>query len=170
MGTTQHNRLDLEEDQQFRRRFRQVQNVVLALMAIFLAAGMLGLLGGAGPFASNTVGDAGNHFTVEYPRFLRNRAPIDIAIYINAEAVANQQVSIEIDRHFIERYDIQYINPEPAEVQASDQSMIYIFEIGDLDTRTSITFNIQPERFGYAEGTIRLGDESEVRFWQLIYP
>jgi hypothetical protein len=170
MGTTQHNRLDLEEDQQFRRRFRQVQNVVLALMAIFLAAGMLGLLGGAGPFASSTVSDNANHFTVDYPRFLRNRAPIDITIYINAEVVANQQVSIEIDRRFIERYDIQYINPEPVEVQASDQTMIYMFEIGDLDTQTSITFNMQPERFGYVEGIIRLEGAPEVRFWQLIYP
>jgi hypothetical protein len=170
MGTTQHNRLDLEEDHHFRRRFSQAQNVVWVLMFLFLVAGMLGLLGGAGPFASNTIGDAGNHFTVEYPRFLRNRAPIDLAIYIHADIVANQSVSIEIDRHFIERYDIHYINPEPSEVHASDQTMIYVFEIGDLDTRTSITFNMQPERFGYAEGTIRLEGESEVRFWQFIYP
>jgi hypothetical protein len=170
MGTTQHKRLDLEEDHRFRRNFRRTQNLVLTLMGLFVVAGMLGLLGGAGPFASSTVGDAGDHLTVEYPRFLRNRAPIDITIYINTESVANQRVSIEIDRHFIERYDIQYINPEPVQVQASDQMMIYIFEIGDLDTRTSITFNMQPERFGYAEGIIRLEEGPDVWFWQIIYP
>jgi hypothetical protein len=170
METPQRSRLDLEEDENFRRKFCKAQNIVWVLMLLFLTAGMLGLLGGSGPFASSVAGNTVNSLTVEYPRYLRNRAPIDIAIYVNAAHVTNGRVSIEIDRLFIERYDIQYINPEPSEVKAGEQSMTYVFELAGSERETRITFNVQPERFGYAVGRIRLEGEPEVRFWQIIYP
>jgi hypothetical protein len=170
METPQRSRLDLEEDKNFRRKFCKVQNIVWVFMLLFLIAGMLGFLGGSGPFASSAAGNTMSSLTVEYPRFLRNRAPTDLAIYVNTEHATYDRLSIEIERRFIERYEIQYINPEPSEVKAGEQSMTYVFELADSERETRITFNVQPERFGYTAGWIRLEGEPEIRFWQIIYP
>jgi hypothetical protein len=170
MATRQEPGLNLEEDEVFRRRFYRAQRVVWAAMILFLLAGMLGLLGGAGPLVYNVAGTNANGLAVDYPRFLRNRAPIDLVIHVDAESTTSGRVSIEIDRTYIERYDIQYINPEPAEVQAGERSMMYVFDLLDQGQATSITFSMQPERFGYAVGHIGLDGKPEVEFWQVIYP
>jgi hypothetical protein len=170
MSTRQEPGLDLGEDEAFRRRFYKAQQSVWIVMILFLLAGMLGLLGGAGPLVYDVAGTNANGLTVDYPRFLRNRAPIDLVLHVEAASTTSGRISIDIERAYIERFDIQFINPEPAEVQAGARSMTYAFDLADQGQATSITFSMQPERFGYVVGHIGLDEKPEVEFWQVIYP
>jgi hypothetical protein len=158
------------EDPEFRRRFWRVQNAGLVLMGLFLFAGALGVLGGAGPLASTTSVNENSSMSISHPRFLRNRAPVDLEIHLPQGSLTQPQAEIEVNLDYIRQFDILHISPEPTETRAGAQSMVFVFEVIEPEQAMLVTFHMQPERFGFVTGNIGLAGEPAIEVRQLIYP
>jgi hypothetical protein len=163
-------RLELGEDPEFQRRFWRIQNAGLVVMGLFLLAGALGIFGGAGPLASTTSASDHSQLTISHPRFLRNRAPIDLDIHVQPGALHQSHAEIEVDLTYIQQFDILNINPEPVEMLGGPESIIYVFKMVDTDQTMQVTFHMQPERSGLVTARIGQPGEPDIEFRQLIYP
>jgi hypothetical protein len=170
MEAKSNGSLAIGEDPEFQRRSWAIQRVGWAVMAALLVAGMLGILGGAGPFVDATAGGQEYGITVDYQQYIRKRAPTNLRLHILPGAVDSTEVNISIDRVFLERFEIVYINPEPSQIAAGDSVMTYTFLLSNPNEETTVTFNIQAERFGKATGHIGLQDLPPVEISQITYP
>jgi hypothetical protein len=163
-------RLEIGEDPEFQRRFWRIQNAGLIFMGLFLLAGLLGVFGGAGPLASTTSASEQGELTISHPRFLRNRAPIDLEIHLQPDTLQQSRAEIEVDLVYIQQFDILNINPEPSSMLAGSESVTYVFDLVDTSQSMHVTFHMQPERPGLVTGKIGIAGEPAIEFRQLIYP
>lgn len=161
---------EIQEDPAFHRRSWTVQRAGWMAMVVLVVAGMLGLLGGEGPFVDNRAGGSEHGIVVEYQKFIRKRSPTDLRIHVLPDAAESSDIAIWIDRAYLERFEVQYINPEPASVATSDTHLIYTFELSEPGQAANLTFNIESESFGMPDAWIGIDGREPVEFRQIIYP
>lgn len=170
MGQEGHPGLDVYENQAFERRYWFVQRVSWGVFACFLIAGVLGLLGGTGPLVSATSQELESGLTVEYQRLIRKRSPVTLSVDIPAEETQASDVSLRIDREYLESYSIEDISPEPGDVYAADEYLVYSFQPADTAAGATITFRLQSQRMGILDGWISLDGQERVELRQFAYP
>jgi hypothetical protein len=166
----QSHSLEIEEDPAFERRSWRIQRAGWTVMLLFLCAGMLGLLGGAGPLVDTRAGGRDAGAVIEYSRFLRTRAPVDFHFLLDPDISNEPEVRIAIDRAYLERFEIQQIVPEPVGVEVSDSTTYYVFALAESELDIRVTFHLHPERPAFLRGAVRVADRQEIEFWQLVLP
>ena len=159
--------LEIDQDLEFERRQWTVQRVGWVVFLLILIAGLLGLLGG-GPLGHADA--SADPLTVGYERFVRKRAPTEIEVQIAPGAASGGEVGVWIERAYLEKFNIEQVIPEPAEMEAAADRIIFHFTVADAEQPSQIVFDLQPSEPGRLETRVGLVDGPEVRFSHFIYP
>jgi hypothetical protein len=133
---------------------------------MIILAALAGLFG-SGPLSSTSVEDGS--LQVNYDRTARFQAPTKLQIEVGPEQVANDTFSVQIDRSYLENFQIDSISPQPDTTRLTPDWIIYEFQVGEPGQPLTVNFHIQPDKFGLIRGTAA-GQDQEVRFSQFIYP
>ena len=160
--------LGIEQDLRFQQRTWVVQRISWGIIACVLVAALLGLLG-SGPLASCTLHSPQDGFRLEYERFLRQRTPTRLYLFVDLKGQSRQEVRVWCDRTLIEHFEVTQISPQPLRVETDSGSLAYIFPLTDQAEQLTIIFSLEPERFGLLSSRIGVGDDS-LYFRQFVYP
>jgi hypothetical protein len=165
----QDESLEIGQILDFQQKEWRVQPVIWLLGALLLGAALLGLFGN-GPVSRQVA--ASNAVAVEYERFVRKRAPTDLTMQIQPNALAGDEVAVWVDRAYFASIDIERVLPEPVAMATAGDRVIYRFAVpqGDVQAPAEITFSLEPDKSGFARGRIGIVSGNEVAFDQFVYP
>jgi hypothetical protein len=134
-------------------------------MAVALVAAGAGLFGGG--LLSETAVTAGDELTVEYPRFGRAHAPLELVIDWRPRQAES---SLWVSREYLDDFEIAEIRPAPSAVAADQDRIAYTFRTGKPDARVGVTFMLEAKYAGMLEGRIGTAGELEVEIRQFVFP
>ena len=161
--------LELEQDLAFQRREWTIQRAGWAVMALVIVAALLGLFG-AGLLGKATTGDTEGVLWIEYDRFGRFVAPITLMVHLGPGAAREGVARVWLDRRYLESVQIEQITPEPDEVVAGPDRLIFVFRVAEPGKPTAVNFSLQTEQFGPLMGRAGIAGGEPLRFRQFIYP
>lgn len=162
--------LEVDEDLAFQRREWVAQRIVWGLMALFVLAAAVGLLG-SGPLSHARI-DVPALMAVEYERFARFETSETLAVRLEPAATADETVRLSLNRDFLDSAKIETVLPPPARVEAMAGRLVYVFAVAERRVPLTVTFTFDPQKVGVHEGTVALesGETRRVTFRQLVYP
>jgi hypothetical protein len=161
--------LELEEDIGFQRRDWLVRRIAWAVLALVFLAALLGLFGN-GVLSEATLGDDGMPLQLEYQRFGRYKAPMDLKVHLGPEAIQEGKVRLWLERNYLNTMQVETIVPQPGSVESGANHLIYVFNISSSDFPVEVTFLMQSESMGRQIGRVGLEGGSSLSFSQFIYP
>ena len=157
--------LDLDEHLPFQRREWRASRLLWILLLLTMLATALGVFGN-GPLSHARAEASNGGLSVQYDRFGRFGAAMRMTV--SAPAPASGPTEMEISRSLLDAFQVTEIAPAPAAQELTDEAVRYRFD-ADPDSRTSIIFDIQPQRRWMLKGFIRSAGETVV-LRQFIYP
>ena len=161
--------LQIDEDLATQRKLWLVQRVGWGLMALVIAAAMLGLFG-KGPLSDATVGRERGALRMEFERFTRYMTTSELHVLVGPDAARGGEVQVWLSRDYVRRVKIDQITPEPAAVAAQGDRYLYTFRAKTENKPISLTFFVTPKAFGVFDGEVG-GPGGEVHaFRQYVYP
>jgi hypothetical protein len=167
--TPQIDGLQLNQDLTFQRHEWRVQRIGWAAMALAMIAAVTGLMGG-GPLSTAARASPDRRVQIEYERFLRYRDPSVLHVYLQPEAVADEEVRLSLNRAYLQGVEFTRIIPEPHEERIGSEEHTFVFRADELRTSAWVAIHFEADVFGALEGELKVGDGEGVRFRQYIYP
>ena len=161
--------LELEEDIGFQRRDWAVRHIAWAVLALVFLAALLGIFGN-GILSKATLGDDGMPLQVEYERFGRHKAPMDLKMRLGPEAVQEGKVRLWLERSYLNTMQVETIVPQPGSVESGANHLIYVFNVSSSNFPVEVTFLMQSESIGRQTGRLGLEGGPSLSFSQFIYP
>ncbi len=160
--------LEIAQDLQFEEHQWRVQRIAWCALFLILGAGLLGLLGsGWLSHAETTSGP----LALEYDRLARQRAPTYLRLRIDpAPNAPEDDIAIWIDRVFLDRILVERFEPEPVEMEAGEERVVYHFVPDDPTRPAEITLRYQPIEPGLVSWRLGIVDDAELAASQVIYP
>jgi hypothetical protein len=159
--------LDVEEDAGFQRALWRVQHIAWGVMAVFVLAGLVGLLG-SGPASRGVAESANAALSVEYERFLRKGAPTTLRVELGPDAEPGRIV-LWIARSYLDRVRIESILPSPMQAVAADGGVAYVFAVQSGE-RLAVLIHLQAAEAGRLQAWLRRGGGAGLDFNQWVYP
>ncbi|WP_025745770.1 hypothetical protein [Kallotenue papyrolyticum] len=169
MSTKQVGDLHIGEDLAFQERQWTVERVGWVIMALLALAGLLGLFGG-GPLSIAHAGSADQPLRVTYARFARYRTPAELEVSVQPAATQGQALRLSMNRSWLDSMELQGVVPEPEQVEARAEHLIFVFLLEQPGQPLQITFNLQPIRVGAHTLQLGLDGAEPLRVTQLVYP
>jgi hypothetical protein len=158
-------RLEIEEDLRFQKREWFIQRIGWTLMLLVMCSALLGVFG-SGP-VSKTVANQSDKLSLVYERFARYESPTSLKIKVNSPG-ENNEAHIRISRNYLDAMKIETILPEPLNVRAEGEWLVYEFKVGapgDLDVKFDLTTQV----FGRISGAVA-SQQVQLSVHQFIYP
>src|SRR5918992_325114 len=157
--------LELEEDIEFQRRDWAVRHIAWAVLALVFLAALLGIFGN-GILSKATLGDDGMLLQVEYQRFGRYKAPMDLKIRLGPEAIQEGKVRLWLERNYLNTIQVETIVPQPDSVESDANRLIYVFDVPSSNFPVEVTFLVQSENIGYQTGRVGIEGGPSLNFSQ----
>jgi hypothetical protein len=107
-------------------RARLIAAVWIAILAIFVAAGLAGFFGVRTGIASATSG--GFRLEVEYPRITRSALPMKWQLTLSRVGGFDGRVRIATTIGYFELFDISWLHPAPAEERSAGGRTVWIYD------------------------------------------
>ena len=164
-----HGDLEIPEDLPFQRREWVAERVAWAVMALLIAAALLGFFG-TGPLSRTTAGDEAGPLWLDYERFARLLAPAPLRVHVGQGAARDGIVRVWIDRRYLDSVELQQVTPQPDSTELEAERLIFSFRQADGEGAAVITFNMRPSRFGSLPGRVGLVEGPALQFQQFVYP
>ncbi|MBX3300654.1 MAG: hypothetical protein KF693_00405 [Nitrospira sp.] len=159
--------LEINEDLQFQRRMWKVERMGWSAMAILLIGALLGLFGN-GPVSWTTA--SGESLFVEYQRFGRYQAPLQLRLHLQAGLVKDDILSFYLDRAFLADVQITRVTPKPVVEQPISDGIRFIWSSNAKDGSMLVTVSYQPEHIGLLTSRMGVGDAASLSIRQFIFP
>ena len=153
----------------FHRRDWALQRLGWIILAILIASAMIGLFGG-GPASRATLGAETDPLRVEYERFWRTRAPMQLRLHVAAATAPDGTIRVRIGRSYLEAMNVRQILPQPQHVEAAADHFTFLFRLRDEGIVIPIVFTIEPNVPGAMRGEVGLEHGPTVHFRQFVYP
>jgi hypothetical protein len=161
--------LEIDQDLEFQRKAWVAQRVAWVLMALFVLAAAVGVLG-SGP-VSHARGAVPGVMTLEYERFARFETSETLTVRLASAATTGDVVRLSLDRDFLDSAKIETVLPPPVRVEAAAGRLIYVFPLVEPRVPLVVTFTFEPQAIGVQEGVVRLESrDARIAFRQLVYP
>jgi hypothetical protein len=163
--------LQINEDLEFQRRSWVLQRVGWVVMGLVVLAALLGLFGGTGSLGGAKAGSEDAVMSVSYERFLRFMKPTTLQIRLSPEAGTEGEVTVWLDREYLEGMQVQQVTPQPDSAEAGPDRLTYVFKVDDPNGPTAVTFDLLPQqKIGPLKGRAGIDDGEPVNFSQFVYP
>jgi len=136
-------------------------------MALIVAGAALGMFGNG--VLSRVEASAGEIFAVQYPRFFRAHAPLELSV----EWLPRQdEVTLWFERSYLDEFEVAEIRPAPAAATADPERIYYTFSVREPGARIGVGFLLKAEHGGVFRGRIGSLDrpEVEVEVHQFVFP
>lgn len=159
--------LMLEDDPSFRRLERALTRFGCVVLAVFVLAGLLGLLG-AGPLSSATAGEPGDAVRVEYQRVTHFEAEDTITLLLGEEAVEGDTLAVELTGEWLTGADLSSVTPEPDAQRTVPGGVLYEFAV-ERSSDVEVTISLRARKLGPLGLTASAGG-STVHLTQLVLP
>ncbi len=161
--------LEIDEDIQQQRKVWLIERISWGIMALFMLAGLSGLLG-HGPLSSTILNDPAAGLLVRYERFERVNAQTLFHVQLHSGGSSDSTAKLSLGQEFLERVEVIRIEPEPAEVETWPDHVTYVIARPDPDAPADILIHYTPLDFGSVEVEMSLEGYSTQTFSQFIYP
>jgi hypothetical protein len=150
--------LEINEDLTFQKRQWHFQRLGWGVLGLILVLGLLGLLGD-GWLSHRKVLQRG--VSLEYNYFLRRGKPTVLHIEVVGTS-GRTEVSFE---HYLEKFRLENVTPEPSQTALSSETYTYSFE----GSGAALEFYLLPSHVGKVSGRVSVnGTSIDVR--QFVYP
>jgi hypothetical protein len=125
------------------RKQRFLRRIELAVLALFVLAGVIGMLGSKTDVVSATA--SGVTLTVTYPSVTRPGLPIRWEFDLHRDGGFDAPVELRTTFDYIHLFDISNFEPEPTSSTGTGTELIYVFDRPDgEDFRVSMDGNTEP--------------------------
>jgi hypothetical protein len=161
--------IDIDEDFKYQKREWRIEQVGWVLIWLLLIAAMLGVFG-KGPLSDARIGDPTGAITVNYTRLERYRSPATIEVIVGPNQGQGGKFVLTLDRRFVDRIDIQRIDPEPDSVRSDSGRIAYEFELEDPAQPAHVFIDYEFEHFGLSQARLSLENGPELNLRQFVYP
>lgn len=161
--------LELGEDVGFQRKEWRFERVGWALMALVLAAALLGLLG-PGPLSSATAGKEGGALWANYDRFAHRSALTTLEVHAGRETVQEGQLRLWVSRSLLAGNEVRAIQPEPDQASTAGDRVVYTFAVDDPAQGVDVIFYLEPRQYWRQRVALGVEGGPEVGFTQVLYP
>lgn len=166
MPLAEVGRLQVAEDFAFQRRNWRVQRVAWIVMALILAAALAGVFG-SGPLNHARKSAPGGLFGVDYERFAHREGQMRLRVRYAAQAVHEDSVRIALDARYLEKIQVQHVEPQPQKVEIGADRYTYVF--ASKHSPGAVTFELRFQDAGTAHAGLAIGG-ARVSFSQFVYP
>lgn len=169
MVQTRDDGLQIEVDRPHSRREWRIERVGWAVMAILLAAGLLGLFG-YGPLSQTIAGEPGK-LTVTYDRLQRASAPSEYHFTVAPSLARDGMFRLRFDNVLLEEVEIQSIIPAPEHARSGPGYTEYEFAMAPAEGPPArIQFQFQQATFGHVRGNVSADGAAPLVIDQFILP
>ncbi|MBP1472779.1 hypothetical protein J7I44_00570 [Frateuria sp. MAH-13] len=169
MAQTRDDGLQIEQDRTHSRREWRIERVGWAVMAILLAAGLLGLLG-YGPLSQANAGEPGK-LTLAYDRLQRASAPSEYHFTVAPSLARDGVFRLRFDNALLDEVELQSIIPEPEHVRAGPGYTEYVFAMEAAEgSPARIQFQFEQATFGHVRGNVTADGAAPLVIDQFILP
>ena|SRR5687767_5716636 len=165
--TKQGDTLEISQDLDQQRLEWRIERMGWTLMVLTLLAALAGLLGN-GPLSRRQAGDK-NSLWVEYNRFERYQAPAMLRLHLGPKLTGRDEVRVSVSRQYIEAIQLEHVDPEPKEVEARADRILYTFKIKGPDA-TALTYHLKGNVFGSVPLHLQVEGAGELKLSQFFYP
>ena len=151
-----------------RRRTVLAHHIGITVFSLLLLAALAGLLG-HGPLSHAGADSADHSLHLEYHRFVRYEAPERLDIRIAPELTRDGEVEFQLSRGFVEKVEIERIEPEPVSTAIGPDYFTYRIRT-ETNRPGSIRVRFMPQHFGKLNYEVGLVAGPSVRAEHLAYP
>lgn len=159
--------LMLEDDPGFRRSERLITRFGWIVLALFVVAGLLGLLG-AGPLSSTTAGGPDDAVRVEYQRVTHFEADDMVTLLLSEEAVDGDTLTVELTGEWLTGVDLSSVKPQPDAQRTVPGGVVYEFAVEGPST-VEVSMSFRAQKLGGLPMTATAGG-STVSLTQFVLP
>jgi hypothetical protein len=160
--------LEIEQDLAFQKRIWCVQRIGWVLIALILAAALLGLFG-SGPLSRAEVSTPDGAVQLSYSRFARALAPMRMRLTVQPGLATEDLVEFSLNRQYLHDIKIEQINPEPDMALAAAEGIRYRFQT-TANTPLVAEFYLEAQQFGLVRGQLTVTGQAPLSFWHFVYP
>lgn len=144
-------------------RLRAARTVRL-IVPLLLVPLLLGLAGN-GPLSLSSVREADT--TVTYERFARRGGPWTLTV--ETSPPQDGQLQVAISQSFHDSFTVQAITPQPTEVTATAQQVLYRFAVDHTSPSVQVSFEVKGDALWSQRAQLEVG-EDRLAFNQFLYP
>jgi hypothetical protein len=159
--------LDIDQNDKFQRREWRVSRLGWLLLALFVLAGLLGLLG-SGPLSRVTAESDAGTVQAEYNRVAHYEAEDSLNLLFSPAAIEDGKVTVELTGSWISGAEVSTISPTPSTQYAIPGGVAMEFEVlqaGEVEA----VFSFRAQEYGDLDLQATVGEDS-VHFSQLVLP
>ncbi len=164
--------LEIEEDFKVQQIVWAAQRVGWAVLTLIAFAALLGLFG-RGWLSKVTAEAEGVPLKLNYERFGRVEAPMQLEVNIEPQAVRDGKVRLWVSSEYVRSFAVESIIPEPEQVEVGGDRFTYEFTAQDESGPVLINFTVLPDEMGPLSAQIGLAGEEGIpplSLDQFIYP
>jgi hypothetical protein len=159
--------LELTEDLEFERREWRVQRVAWAVMALVVAAGLLGVFGGAGYVSSRTISTADGALKIIYNRFERYQAPSTLRVELRPSD--QPAARLWISGQYLKTVKVEAIVPPPEGIDVQAGGSVFVFAVPRNEPFV-VVFYLQTDQRGSSPIRMRLNEGPILEASHWVYP
>jgi hypothetical protein len=167
--TTRVGDLEIDQDLRFQKREWAFERVSWVVMALFVLAGLLGLLG-RGPMSYQTAASPDGTVSVEYERFVNHRAGAQMTVRVPGDVTAGGTFRLVINQDYLRGVQVQQITPTPDTTEAGEGRQVFVFRAADPGRPTAVVFYLEAEGPATLTGRISIPGGPPAEFTQVVYP
>lgn len=159
---------DFERVMRHHRATWRVERIGWCVIALLLAATLLGLFGD-GPLSRARAG-SDETLSVEYDRLLRSSAPTQYRFRASPALAARGSLRLRFDQSLIEHMEVDSIVPQPEHQLSGPGYTEFIFLLNAGRRPATIDLRYRPATFGRQHGRVSVAGEHALVIDQFAYP
>lgn len=161
--------IDIGQDMDFQRREWRFQRAGWVLIGLLVLAGLLGLLG-RGPLSKEQTGDVNVPLWAEFYSVDHYQADSELKLHLQGQAVTSDTLRLSLNQSYLERIDLQRIQPEPSGQELGSDRVIFVFDVVEPGQPLDVTFYYSFAQAGRAVAEVGVEGGPQLSFVQFVLP
>ena len=138
-------------------------------MALVMMCITLGLTG-RGPLSHATAGTLGAPLRLEYERFGRHEAPMELKVHLAPGVACDGKARIWFSRDYMEAVAIEQVSPEQVKMEVHPDRHVLEFDLPQSQRPATVVFEFRPQTIGSMAGRVGIENGQTLSFGHFIYP
>ena len=163
--------LELDDDRHQRLHHREwiAERWGVALMALIIAAALLGALG-PGPLSYRTETSADGQFSIEYYALQRLEASEELVIWFETPPAGTELIRLGLSRTFTDRITVEGMTPEPESTELESDRLVYNFRASRLGGKGKIIVRYKNAEFGSIRFVVHMAEGTPMPVYHFVFP
>lgn len=159
--------LEIPQELTFQYRHWRRERIGWVLIAVVLAAGLLGIFGHH-PLARATTQSKDGMFTIEYDRYARYESNAELALMVEPDKQGDGIIRLWFDVDYLDSLKVVGVSPLPLRGDAREGGRDFVFQ-SDGHPLTAL-LSIQFQRVGIVRGRVRINEGEILPITHFVWP